>query len=234
MAASLRVQNVSSDNDANLVASLTGVVSGDLLLACIYERDGTAITGVSDDINGSWTQAVTRGAIAARIGIFYFANAASGNPTITAAIAGTAPKGFNVSAWSGVVTSSPLDTTGNAGNNAAGMPPNDQTHGSITPSAASLIITATGYGNDPGAITLHSGFTALTNDTTILEHARQSWAYKPGHTGTINPTHVSTNSQSSDAVCAAFLEAAVVAATTPMFPPQFRGARRAQKRRRPA
>lgn len=218
MAASLRVQNDISNTAADLVVQLTGVQSGDLLVICIYERDGTAITGVSDDLNGAWTSAVTRGAVAARIGIFYFANSGAGNPTITASVAGTAPKGCNVSAWSGCATSSPLDTTGNAGNSAT----TSHTHGSITPSAASLVITATGYGNDPGALTLHTGFTALTADTTILEFARQAWAYKVTHTGTINPTHTATDAQSSDAVCAAFLEAAAGGATIPRFMAQYR------------
>lgn len=188
----------------NLVAQLTGVPAGALLAVCFYERDGGAITSIADSVNGAWSVAVTRAITAARSGIYFFPNSAAGDPTLTVQIAGTSPRDMNFSAWTGIVTASPLDTTNNAGNSAA----TNHTHGSITPSGSSLILTCLGLGNDHGGITLHSGFSALTVDGGTATPGRSVFAYKVAHSGAITPSHTSTNAQNSDAVVAAFLEAA--------------------------
>lgn len=205
MAAALRTQNTGSANGAaDVTATLTGVALGDLLTLCLYERDGAAISSISDSVNGAWTQVLTRAAVAARIAIYYFPNSAAGNPLVTATLGGTSPRDINVAAWSGIQTVSPLDTSNNAGNSAQF----DHLHGSVTPSASSLLITCLGLGNDHGGMTEHAGFVALDTDPGVTNAGRRYFAYKLSHTGAINPTHTSTNSQSSDAGVAAFLEAA--------------------------
>lgn len=186
----------------NLTAQLTGVQAGDLLTVCFYERDGTAITSIADDVNGAWDLAVTRAATAARSGIYYFRNSGAGNPTLTVTLSGTSPRDMNFAAWSGMDTVA-VDTTNNAGNSAT----TSHSHGAVTPSASALILTTMGIGGAHGGISLHSGFTALDIDAGGTSQ-RQVYAYKLAHTGAITVTHTSTSSVSSDAVVAAFLEAA--------------------------
>lgn len=200
MAAALRTQTANSGS-GDVAATLTGVQSGDLLICCIHERDGAAITGVSDTVNGSWTQAVTRAITAARVAIFYFQNSGAGNPVITVDQVGAAPMNISTSAWSGCATTGGADTTGNAGNSST----TSHTHGSVTPSASALLITVCG-GGALGADTLNTGFTMFNRDTTQLS-GQQFFAYKATHTGALNPTHTSANTQSTDGVVAAFLEA---------------------------
>lgn len=207
----LRTQNTASGTTGGISAQLTGVQTGDLLVMTLYERDGNTITSVADDVNGAWTAAVNRAATAARTGIYYFPNSAAGNPTITLTISGTSPRDMNVSAWSGIQTSSTLNTTGNAGNTST----TSQTHGSITPSASSLIIASLGAGSATGGSTLNTGFTALNIDAGASSQ-RQIYSYRTGFTGTINVTETTTNTLSSDGVDAAFLESAA-AATSPKF-----------------
>lgn len=204
-AGALRTQNTGSANGvADVTTTLTGVQAGDLLTVCIYERDGAAISAVGDSVNGSWTLVATRAAIAARIGLYYFVNSGAGNPLVTVTLAGTSPRDINAAAWSGMATSSVLDTNNNAGNSAT----TSHTHGSVTPSAPSVLLTCAGLGNDHGGMTPNSGFTALNTDGGVANAGRRYYAYKLTHTGALNATHTSTNSQSSDAVVGAFLEAA--------------------------
>jgi len=204
--AALRTQATGQGTTGGVTAQLTGVLSGDLLTLCFYERDGNSITSVSDDLNGAWTQAVVRATTAARSGIYFFKNSAAGNPTVTLTISGTSPRDFNFAAWSGMVTTGGADTTNNAGNSSV----TSHTHGSVTPSASALILTALGIGADHGGNTLNAGFTALNIDASAATN-KQIYGYKLAHTGAVNPTHTTVNSVSSDGVVATFLESAASA-----------------------
>jgi len=209
-AGSLRVQNTASGTTGTITAQLVGVQAGDLLAACIYERDGNSVTTPSDDVNGTWSLAATRATTAARAGLYYFQNSAAGSPTVSLTISGTSPRDMNVMAFSGMATTGGANATNNAGNSST----TSQTHGSVTPSASALIVACLGSGNDHGGRTLNSGFTGLNIDAGASTN-RQIYAYKAAHTGAINVTHTTTNSVSSDAVVAAFLETA--GSSTPAF-----------------
>lgn len=201
-AAALRVQNTGTGT-TTLSTTLTGVVAGDMLSACVYERDGNTISGVSDDVNGAWTQVFNRAAAVARIALFYKANSGAGNPVVTATIGGTAPRDINAAAWSGLPTSVTADTS-NSTSNASGT---SHPHGSVTPSASALIITCLGVGSDHGGSpTYNAGFTGLNVDAGVGQPNRQLYAYKASHTGTINPTHTTVNSVTSEGGVGVFVE----------------------------
>lgn len=202
-AGSLRVQNTASGTTGTITSQLTGVQTGDLLAVCIYERDGNSVTTPSDDVNGTWSLGATRSATAARSALYYFKNSAAGNPTVSLTISGTSPRDMTVMAFSGMATTGGTDASNSAGNSST----TSQTHGSITPSASALVIACLGIGSAHGGITQNSGFTALNIDAGASSQ-RQNYAYKVSHTGAINVTETTTNSVSSDAVVAAFLESA--------------------------
>lgn len=172
------------------------VASGERIIVTLRERDGSAMT-VSSSLDGGLTQVVTSAALAARASIFYLQAPTAGTHTIT--VSGGSVRDFNVQVWAGLQNAA-ADTSNSATNNSV----TSHSHGAITPSAASLIITALGS-TDHGGFTPNSGFTALSVDG-LATNNRQYYAYKTGHTGSITPTHTSTNSCLSDAVCAAFLE----------------------------
>jgi hypothetical protein len=199
-AAALRVQNTAADSDADIAVTLTGVQAGDLLTACIYERDGTTLSGVADSVNGSWTQVFNRATAVARIALFYFPNSGAGNPVVTGTIGGTSPRDINAAAWSGVATSPTV-----VSNTALNTGVTAQTHGSISPSGNVLVVTCMGS-SDHGGMTPNAGFTAL-NVNGSANPNRQYYAYKVTHSGTIDVTHTSTNLASSEAGAGSFTEA---------------------------
>ena len=146
--AALRAQAVGYEAaDASVVA-----VAGDLIVVALRERDGSTMS-IADDVNGAYTLAVTRAITVARAGIWYFRN--SGGGTLTFTVTGGSIRDYNVSVWSGMQDVA-VDTTNNAGGTAT-----SHAHGSLTPSAQAVVVSAMGSGSH-GGVTPHSGFTALT------------------------------------------------------------------------
>lgn len=224
MAAVLRVQATGAASGvADVTATLNGVQAGDMLVVCIYERDGSGISSVSDSVNGAWTLVEQRSITAAQAAIYFKANSGAGNPVVTVTAAGTSPRDINASAWSGLPTSVTADTQNEAGNSSVTA----HTHGSITPSAASLIITCVSSGADfTSLVSYNTGFAGLDVDAGVANANRRLYAYKAGHTGTINPTHNVTTSVSSDGVVGAFVESSGGGALTWIPVSQSAGASR--------
>lgn len=194
MAATLRGQTTGYESANPSIAT----VAGDLIVVCLRERDGSGIT-VSDNVNGAYSTGETRAVNVARTGIWYFANCAGGTVTVT--VAGGSVRDFNVSVWSGVGTGA-KDTSAQAG---SGGTLNHQM-GSVTPSAAALIVTACGTGAN-GGMTLDAAFTAALDINVNATANRQFYAYKvSAPASTINPTHVSAASCAHDGVSVVFLE----------------------------
>ena len=196
---SLRVQAAGNQGAGT---QLNGVQAGDLLTVCVRERDGDALS-VSDDVNGSWGAAIVSAPLTVgQSKIFAFRNSAAGNPTVS--VTGGTVRDWNAAAWIGYQTGAGVfDVTGSVTNSAT----TSQTHddSGITPSASALILTAwTGTQNVSQSVTPHSGFTALTV-AQVGGDDRQYYAYKEAHTGSINPTHTTGTSITTDACCAAFL-----------------------------
>jgi hypothetical protein len=194
MAATLRTQ-ATGYQTAN--ATGVSVQAGDLIVVALREKDGNTMA-VSDSVNGAYTRAVAAPISVGISEIWYFRNSAAG--TLDFTVTGGSTRDYNVSVWHSVQTGSGvLDTTNGATNSATAS----ITHGSITPSGSSLIITACVGGlSSP---TPHSGFVALDLHASA-EVNRQFYAYKVTHTGTINPTHTDGGTPTTDACCAAFLE----------------------------
>lgn len=186
---------------ATITASLTGVTSGNRLSVMLRERDGVAVSSISDSVNGSWTLAgngVSYSVDDARVAIYSFPNSASGNPTVTITMAGTSPKDVNFAEWSGTDTGG-ADTT-STNNNASGT---SHTCGTFTPSASALILAVIGFQADPGTRT-PTDFTALSIDGGASP--RQWYGYLTGTPGAITPTITTGNTVTSDAAAVAFLE----------------------------
>lgn len=172
------------------------VASGERIIVTLREASG-ATMGVSSSLDGAFTEVRTSAALAARVSIFYLQAPSTGTHTIT--VTGGSTRDFNVQVWAGLQNAA-ADTS-NATTNSGTT---SHSHGAITPSGTALVITAMGS-TDHGGMTPNAGFTALSVDG-LASGNRQFYAYKTGHSGSITPTHTSTNSCSSDAVCAAFLE----------------------------
>jgi hypothetical protein len=186
----------------------TGVVipAGALVVVAVRERDGSTIA-VSSSIDGAFTRAVAAPLSVGLSEIWYKRNSAGGTASFT--VTGGSVRDYNVSVWTGMQDVA-VDTTNGATNSST----TSHTHGSVTPSAQALIVTAL-TGADNGGMTPHTGFTALNNAGVAAgTQGRQYYAYKLAHTGAVNPTHVSTNTITTDACCAAFLETAAGGGTT--------------------
>lgn len=111
-------QAVSGGNEPDLNRAYAGAVSGgELLVAAISVYDNAvSITGVSDQLNGAWTLAVTgsaNGSLGERPSIYYFRGSAAGTPSVTVALSGAA--GARICLYSltdsGTIPASPLDLT---------------------------------------------------------------------------------------------------------------------------
>lgn len=113
---------VGSSNQASPATVTITAAQGDLLVACFtYQSALTAISG--SDAQGSYTSAVTSkfdAGVTDRDTVqFYLPNANSGSHTLSVSWTGAATfTNLNIMAFSGVMTSTPNDTTGNnTGNN---------------------------------------------------------------------------------------------------------------------
>lgn len=193
-----------SQTTGNEEAEATGIAvqAGDLIVVTLRERDGSTMA-VSDSLNGAYSVARNAPVTVVRIAIYYFRNSAAG--TINMTVTGGTVRDYTVSVWRGMQTGAGvLDATNGVTNSAT----TSQTHGSVTPSASALVITAFGGGAHDG-VTPHSGFTALNVGPSAAGGTdRRYYAYKLAHTGAVNPTHTSTSAITADAAVATFLEAA--------------------------
>lgn len=185
-------------------ATLSGVQAGDLLVACTVERDGGSFTGISDTVNGAWTQVFSRAASAARVALYYKENSSSGNPVVTATYgSSTSPKIIAAAAFSGMATSTVLNTSANTSNAGVTAHP----HGSISPSGTVMVFTCQGYGNDSNGVTYDTGFTGLSSLTWPVGWAnRGGVSYKLSHTGTVNASNTTTNAVNDEGGSGAFVQ----------------------------
>jgi len=179
---------------------LTGVATGDTLVLCLRERDGSAAPTVSDDINGSWGTALvtvadgTRG----RASIFRFINAASGNPIITIDYSGINRVFQGIAA---AFTPTGAITDGNTSTNTT-TTTTAQNAGSVTASAGFMVACGAHASNDGGS-TAGDSFTAFTMTAGEREYHR----YKLTSGETVDADYTTTNSVSANHSLAAFTEA---------------------------
>jgi hypothetical protein len=126
------------------------------LLVCVLSCSTTGLTlGVSDSVNGAWTQAVATTNANATVGIFFFAgNASAAKPTVTCTQSGTGSMRFALEEWAGIATTSALDQTASAtpgsgtspssGNTSATTVANELVIGGISGASGTPTITAGG------------------------------------------------------------------------------------------
>lgn len=191
-----------SQTTGNEVADASGVTlsAGDLVVVLLRERDGSTMA-VSDSVNGPYTRARAAPITIGVAEIWYKQNSSAGTANFT--VTGGSQRDYVVAVFSGAATSGGADVT----NGATSANGTSHTHGSITPSASAIIVTAFATSAGTGVMTVASGYTALTSGSSGGGAAeKQYYAYKLAHTGATNPDHVSANSTISDAAIAAFLE----------------------------
>ena len=175
--------------------------AGDLLVATISDVNGNCTT---DSITGpsGWVRAAhsCRGS-AGPVEIWYRANA----PSTSSAVFSTASTGSNtrgqLSEFSGVATSSPLDQTGIANTTSASTSLAVTTSGSL---AASGEVAVTAYNTTSGlsSFTAPSGWNSLTSDTSAGFDS--DYRLSPASGSTLTETVTSSPSSSWGAVIATF------------------------------
>lgn len=148
-----RVQHINASG-GNTSSPLTflfpaTVTAGSLLVLKLAIYNSVTVT-VTDNVNGSWTQAGSYAGPSAsnKAAVFYFPNSGAGTITVTVTPSGSAFLAGNVEEISGVVTSNPLDgTQTNTGTSAT------FSTGTITVSnASSYVAGAFAFGSPIGGI----------------------------------------------------------------------------------
>lgn len=196
------------NNVTSCAPTINSVAAGELLVASIAARNAPAITGVSDGTNGAWTQAVTQVFDGTeRVWIFYFANSASGNLTVTATWGSNAQNVYmNVQRVAGCATASVLDqvddqlTVGSTSHSHGSMTVADNAYVSATTILFSFGVTKTST----------DSFTQLTEDES---GSRGYHSYRNVTTGgTVTGAWTASASVSALGVMASFLPASEAAA----------------------
>lgn len=97
------------------LAFSSAVTPGSLLVAAVFWNSATETCTFSDSVNGAWTssggpQVGLESLLAWRIQMFYFPNTAAGTPNCTATTSGGSNVLFAIHEYSGIATTSPVDT----------------------------------------------------------------------------------------------------------------------------
>lgn len=192
------------EGDSGVTTSGINPTGATLLVIFVASYAPAGSWTISDSLGNTWTP-LTRyfvGGGETQGQFFYVAN-----PTVGAGQTFTGVGGFGtlqVSAWSGVVTTSPLDnSTGNGLGPSAGV--STIQPGTLTPSIANcLVLTGEGNNNNGGTSqTVDSGFTVIdsVNYAAGNNEAGTTAYLVQGAAGAVNPTW--TLSSSTDVLIAA-------------------------------
>lgn len=174
-----------SSGSGTIVCAYDAAVLAGSLLWCgiMYDSTGGITTsGVSDSVNGAWTQAgvSTTNEFSARQEIWYKLNTGAGTPTVTVTLSGSAGfRRLTVTEVTGVATSNALDKTdGDTANTAA------PTTGPVTTTTDGQYIAAVLQTSGGRPVTNYDSFTSrdLTSDENEAIDKVQTSA------GSITPT----------------------------------------------
>lgn len=125
MPAAFRQTHGFSDGSSagNVADTYAAPVLAGSLLWCAVGAGNVTVSGVSDSVNGAWTQAVSvlNPDFSSRLDIWYRENSGAGTPTVTATLsAGSAGRTIILHEVTGIATASARDKTASAsGNDAA-------------------------------------------------------------------------------------------------------------------
>jgi hypothetical protein len=178
--------NGSFNSTSGTISFLSAVTAADTLFCCVspINTSSAAYTiGVSDNINGPWTQAgAFFDAFNCQANLFYFPNAAAGSPTITITSSTSATIGLGIIEYSGLATASPIDVTptGTATTSGASFPCPNVT----TTNANDLILACLAYGGNQGTTTVGGAYTLrFTNSTDAVMFGEQIVSSATTYTG---------------------------------------------------
>lgn len=178
--------------------------SGDLLVASIGVNSTSApgVSSVTDTAGNTWVRAgsIAAGAgTGARTDIWYAANATAVT-SVTITVPSTTDIVANVSEYSGVSATSPLDTALTTTNLAT----TSHASSSLTTSSnGELVITDLSYLNGGTVTATGSGWTSLTGSSINTKNSKYSYQIAPS-TGSFSQTWTSSTSTTSGSVIAAF------------------------------
>lgn len=139
------IQSTNTDNgyDNNVAATLTGTAAGNLLVVAVTVGSSSdIITSVNGSVNGAYTRATWAGVSGVGLHVYYKANGAGGNETVTVTFSASQSSNLALHEYSGIATTAALDQA-----NAAGGTGTTSTDGDVSPSvttttAGQLIFSA--------------------------------------------------------------------------------------------
>jgi hypothetical protein len=192
---------ISASGSSITLTLSTASTAGDLLVATISDINGNCSTDSITAPSG-WTRAAhsCRGS-AGPVEIWYRPNA----PSTSSVLFGTGSSGSNMrgqlSEFSGVATSSPLDQTGTANNTTAGTSLSVTTSGSI---GASGEVAVTSFNTATGVTSLStgSGWTSLVTDPSA--GYKSDYVLSPSSGASLTETVTASPQSSWGAVVATF------------------------------
>lgn len=148
-------------------------VTAGSLLACLATASGQDTIAVSDNVNGAWTRGpnVASGSTTGdgRSEIWYKANSLSGSITVTNSTGTSTDKHLIIYEVGGIVTTTPLDTSGTANQNVtAGGNASVTTTGSVSQTNVINVMGTLSWNSGSQVFTAGSGYThdATTNNST--------------------------------------------------------------------
>jgi hypothetical protein len=171
----VRQATASISSGTSLRVPVGASAAGDTLVASIAVATGgsKSVVSVSDSAGGTWTKGPV-GFLSGsntRIELWFRTGAPAGITTVTATLSAGAAASANVSEWSGVASTSPVDAQaarGNASSTLASTP-------SVTTSGAGVVIGAVNYLGSASSTLTTSGLTALTSFSVGTVNGRAAY-----------------------------------------------------------
>ena len=194
---------------SSVSASLTGVAAGSLLVVCA-NRNGNGTFSCSG--GGTWTQAVVSSGSQNSCVIFYMANAAAGNYTVTVSSSGASSMAMNMSEYSGAAATSVLTAaSGNVGYGTA------ITSGNVNGALDGVRVLQCSCTTTAGPTITGQGSWAFTE--AVFPSNLRYYEYRRGiaTAGLENPTATISSDQDWTTVHAAFAPAPAASSSIPIF-----------------
>jgi len=148
--------------------------AGSLLVVAWVLRGGNSLTSITDDRGQTYTAVTTPILDAARAGIHYVANAASGSTTVTVQAGATETVIINCSYWTGAATSSVVEAFDSIANPSGLSHPHGAT--GVSAQSGDLIVTVCGQSSTITDEVVAANYTALTMATG--GNNRHWWQYR--------------------------------------------------------
>lgn len=205
-----------SSNTTSVTSGSVDTSNCTLLFACVASA-ATTLGTFFDSKSNTWTALTQQqggGVTGVIVRSFYAANptVGTGHTFSVASIAGTFPS-LAVVGFTGVAALSPLDAQNGVSNGTFPQVDTSQAVGSITPSAATNVMTACmAWNNAVTVVSIGSSYNITDTLTNDGNHFAISMAYKLSPSGAQNPSFAWTTADSPGGTHASFKAAPVVIA----------------------